>query len=499
MTQHLSARRRWTRRVIAIVALAVVAAGGAVLVRHRSTSKSTTAATTPVLKSVAVETGSLDTTEQIDGSLELSDVTAVLHRIEGQTSSSIGSTGSTGNSGAGPSPAVSGAAVRSLAAADCGTGPGTTTPGSLPQPTTPATNPDTTLPTTSLPTTTPPDTTTSTTIPGPSGSDPGGSTPPPPPTTTPATTPVTVTPCTTLPGGGGGTGGGLGGLTGGGTGGTGGSGTGARVTQVVTSVIGQGSAVNIGTVLYSVESSPVVAMAGALPAWRTLNTSSSDGADIGQLELSLSAMGYDPDGTMTIDTTFDSATKKVVKAWQAGYGMEVTGEVTLGSVVFVASGASVTGVSVTVGDAIGDGDTVLSLSTSSQQVIIDVPDGAAPYLVPGLAVKVGGADGTVSLLRSVERSGSVVVQAVIVPTAPIANASNGATVKVTVAVTNLADVLLVPSEALVSRLNGSYAVEVVADDGSTSFVDVELLGVSGSKAGIRGDGIAAGTNVLQPA
>jgi len=263
-------------------------------------------------------------------------------------------------------------------------------------------------------------------------------------------------------------------------------------------VIADGSDVGMGTVLYSVESSPVVALAGSLPAWRTLDTSSDDGFDILQLEMDLTALGYDPDGTMTIDTEFDSDTKAVVKAWQEGYGMEVTGSVALGSVVFVNGETTVAGVDVAVGDEVGDGDSILSLSAASQQVVIDVPDGAEAYLVPGLVVNVGSGEGTVTLLRSVERDGSVVVQAVITPTAPIEGTDNGATIKVTVTTTSMDGVLLVPAEALVSRLDGSYALQVVQADGSAKFVDVELLGVSGSNVGVRGDGLAAGDEVLQP-
>jgi peptidoglycan hydrolase-like protein with peptidoglycan-binding domain len=263
-------------------------------------------------------------------------------------------------------------------------------------------------------------------------------------------------------------------------------------------VIADGSEVAMGTVLYSVESAPVVALPGSLPAWRTLDTSSDDGIDVMQLEMDLTALGYDPDGRMTIDTEFDSDTKAVVKAWQAGYGMEVTGSVALGSVVFVSGETTVAGVDVAVGDEVGDGDSIISLSASSQQVVIDVPDGAEAYLVPGLAVKVGSGDGTVTLLRSIERDGSVVVQAVITPTGPIEGADNGAAVKVTVTTTSLDGVLLVPTEALVSRLDGSYALQVVGEDGTTTFVDVELLGVSGSDAGVRGEGLTAGSEVLQP-
>ncbi|MEQ1703258.1 MAG: peptidoglycan-binding domain-containing protein, partial [Ilumatobacteraceae bacterium] len=253
----------------------------------------------------------------------------------------------------------------------------------------------------------------------------------------------------------------------------------------------------IGTVLYSVESDPVVALAGSLPAWRTLDTDSDPGNDILQLEMNLVALGYDPDGTMTVDTEFDRDTEDVVTAWQTGYGMEATGVVALGSVVFVPS-SNVASVDVAVGDEIGEGDQVLSLSSSSQQVVIDVPAGDEAALVPGLVVKIGNGEGTVTLLRSVERDGSVVVQAVITPTAAIEGVGNGQAVTVTVTLGDLDGVLTVPAEALVSRLDGSYALQVLAADGTSSFVAVEVLGVAGSTVAVRGDGISSGTEVLQP-
>ena len=93
-----------------------------------------------------------------------------------------------------------------------------------------------------------------------------------------------------------------------GTSSTGSSTTGstARVTQTVTSVIGVGATVGLGQVLYTVDSQPVIALSGVLPAWRTLSTSSDDGPDIQQLENSLVSLGYDPDGDVVVDNEFDS-------------------------------------------------------------------------------------------------------------------------------------------------------------------------------------------------
>ncbi|MGZ4772085.1 MAG: peptidoglycan-binding domain-containing protein, partial [Ilumatobacteraceae bacterium] len=136
--------------------------------------------------------------------------------------------------------------------------------------------------------------------------------------------------------------------------------------------------------LYTVDGSPVVALDGALPAWRSLSTASSDGADIAQLEASLVALGYDPAQKVTVDNHFDSATKTMVKAWQTGLGVKATGTVTLGTVVFLPTSTTVSAVARQVGDQVSDGDSVMTLATPTQQVLIDVPTGDEAKVVPGL-------------------------------------------------------------------------------------------------------------------
>jgi len=274
----------------------------------------------------------------------------------------------------------------------------------------------------------------------------------------------------------------------------------ARITQTVTSVISVGAPVGLGDVLYTVDSQPVVALSGALPAWRSMSTGSTDGADVQQLEQSLVSMGYDPAGDVVVDEHFDSHTKAMVERWQKGLGATATGEVSLGSVVFVPTTTTVDSVTANVGDKVGDGDTIMTLAEASQQVVIDVPDGDQALIVPGLPVTIGssGATGTVSVLRSAEQSGAVVVEAVITPDAPITGATNGSTIAVAVDIDSVDDALIIPAQALLSHLDGTYAVEVEAADGSVTWHDVDLLGVSGPNVGIRGDGLAAGMNVLLP-
>ena len=127
------------------------------------------------------------------------------------------------------------------------------------------------------------------------------------------------------------------------------------------------------------------------------------------------------------------------------------------------------------------------------------PPATKRKVVPGLQVRIGNVQGTVSQLRSADRSGAVVVEAVITPEAPIDSATNGTAVKVTLTLQDDASVLTAPAEALVSRLDGTYAVQVQTTDGSTKWLTVELLGVSGGKVALRGDGLTDGTVVLLPA
>lgn len=273
----------------------------------------------------------------------------------------------------------------------------------------------------------------------------------------------------------------------------------ADETELITSVIAVGATAAPGAVLYSAESKPVIALAGTTPAWRALKRGIADGIDVYQLETNLVALGYDPDGDITVDNHFDYATTTAVKAWQTGYGMNDTGQVSLGTVVFLASTATVSQVNVAVGDKVADGASIVLLAGAAQEIVIDVPDGLEAYLTPGVVVQLAGdAEGTVSLLRSIEREGEIVVQAIITPSAPLVNATSGTIVKVRVPTARLDDVLIVPREALVSRLDGTYAIQVVTAPDTTEFRSVTVLGESGADCAISGDGITAGTDVLQP-
>jgi len=504
-----STKRRRGRAIVTGLVCLALAGGAAYVIAVRKPKTSSTVEEPSIFKTATVSQGDLTTTERIDGVVQLSATLPVLHRIEGQTSSTTSTSASansnsTANANANASttassqPAGPSGASSALLAADCAT-PSTAAATVPPDTTTPATVDTTPVDTT---VTESPTTTTSPVV----------DTTPAPTTTTPAascdttTTSAPATTETTVPAGGRGrTGAGGGGFTGGGAtrGGSGSSSSSTasnvRVTQTITSITTPNTPVSFGDVLYTVDGQPVVALQGALPAWRSLSTASADGADVAQLEAGLVALGYDPQQKVTVDDHFDSATRTMVKAWQKGLGIEQTGTVPLGSVVFIPAATTVSTVDQSVGDTVGDGDTVMTLATSTQQVLVDVPAGDEAAVVPGLQVGIGDVQGTVSRLQSADQNGSVAVEAVITPSTEIKNADNGSSVKVTLTLTHDSGVLIVPAEAIVSRLDGTYAVEVKAPDGTTAYQTVEMLGVSGANVAIRGADVSEGTVVLLPA
>ena len=105
-------------------------------------------------------------------------------------------------------------------------------------------------------------------------------------------------------------------------------------SMVVTEQVAEGAIVESGDVLWRLGNEPTVALTGAEPAYRDLEDD-DEGVDVMQLEQALVDLGYDPDGTVTVDETFTGNTEAMVERWQEDIGADVDGIVHLGSVVFI--------------------------------------------------------------------------------------------------------------------------------------------------------------------
>lgn len=89
------------------------------------------------------------------------------------------------------------------------------------------------------------------------------------------------------------------------------------------------------------------------------------GPDVLQLETALVAMGYDPDGDVTVDREFTAQTAAMVERWQADVGVEVDGIVEARDIVFIPGPAQVVE-TIDVTGSINPGASIATLSFGAE-------------------------------------------------------------------------------------------------------------------------------------
>jgi peptidoglycan hydrolase-like protein with peptidoglycan-binding domain len=219
-------------------------------------------------------------------------------------------------------------------------------------------------------------------------------------------------------------------------------------------------------------------MYGARPAWRTMESGVTSGADILQLEKNLKALGYTRKGDK-IDTHWNADTTAAVKRWQRKAGLPVDGSVDLGEVVFLPEAIRVTEIMATLGTMVGQGGPVMSGTSSRRVISLDLDSADRDLFEVGKAVEVELPDGskvpgkiaTIARIAdsSTDQQGNTTTTLAVTMTLDDPTAAGDldqASVKITVVRSSRDDVLTVPVNALVALREGGYAVEVV--DGTSN-------------------------------
>jgi len=142
----------------------------------------------------------------------------------------------------------------------------------------------------------------------------------------------------------------------------------------VTAIAEEGSTVDFGGVLYEVDSRPIVLLEGSIPMYRAFDSRMSDGPDVAQLEAALVSLGFDPDGDVTIDEDFTSATANAIELLQASVGTDETGRLALGDVIFASAPVFVAETRLAVGDAAHAGDAVFATSRAISGTVTSIID-----------------------------------------------------------------------------------------------------------------------------
>ncbi len=137
----------------------------------------------------------------------------------------------------------------------------------------------------------------------------------------------------------------------------------AGAPGTITSLSDEGETVEEGGILYTRDEQPVIVFYGDIPAYRTLNSRTADGADVLQLEEALTRLGYDENGDFDLDGDFTHSTQEAIKALQEDLGIDETGALELGSYVFVENPVFVAETLVEVGSPVNPGTPVIATST----------------------------------------------------------------------------------------------------------------------------------------
>ena len=262
----------------------------------------------------------------------------------------------------------------------------------------------------------------------------------------------------------------------------------------------------------------LVVMYGSEAAYRTM-TAGLEGDDVRQLEENLADLGFGDGEGFLVDGVFDEATAAAVTNWQQATGQNADAMVGLTDIVFVAGpvrvGSWTQGIEV--GQQLAAGASLAALTviqapvngvmSTTQRVAAAVPLSDRDLVSEGITVNVELPDdtdiaGTVTAINPSpvldDQTGENSVEITILLAEPASEVWIGATVDVEITETLIEDALVVPATALLALVEGGYAVEVLAEDGSARLVGVETgLFVDGDVE-VRGPGLAAGMRVVVP-
>jgi hypothetical protein len=302
-----------------------------------------------------------------------------------------------------------------------------------------------------------------------------------------------------------------------------------------------GQVVSQGQSLYSVDGSPVVLLYGSTPAYRALSEAMS-GTDVEELNANLVELGYATSGELDPSSNyFSGGTASALEQLQATLGVDQTGRLALGQVVFLPSAARVTTVSATLGAPAQAGATVLEATSTTREVMVPLDATQQSYVkagddvtitlpdkqtTPGVVWSVGtvatasssgssgGGSGSGSSSSGSSSStpgssasgsgssGTPTIEVDVIPTDAAATGSlDQAPVQVSITTASVDNAFVVPVDALLAQSNGRYAVEVVGRNGAHDLVSVSL-GLFDDGDGlvqVTGSRLVAGQRVVVPA
>lgn len=161
-----------------------------------------------------------------------------------------------------------------------------------------------------------------------------------------------------------------------------------QASGTVTTVnVDPGQEVSAGIVLFTVNLRPVVIAQGDVPGFRALAVGTV-GSDVAQLQQFLTTLGL---YAGAVDGSFGGATASAVRAWQRSLGLQATGVLEPGDLIFVPTlptRVALDGEKVVRGATLAAGESVVSGLPASPEFRIPVTEQQAGLLTAGIRVEI---------------------------------------------------------------------------------------------------------------
>lgn len=250
----------------------------------------------------------------------------------------------------------------------------------------------------------------------------------------------------------------------------------------------EGDILDVGDTLFEVNSYPVVLLRGERPMYRPYTRFMEDGPDVQQLEQALVDMGIPGADNITVDENFTIATENVVEEWQNRLGVEETGEIAMGFIVFIEESFRISSVNAIVGQPVAAQAAAFTTTGQHQQIVSNIDPGDAEIVNRLDRVEVELPDGRITpgvvseVARVATRLTNPQTGAASDPTIEViilllddeaSSRFDAAPVTWTITEQVTPNALVVPASALIATVDGGFSVEVVRD-GSTTLVSVEV-------------------------
>ncbi|WP_248964799.1 peptidoglycan-binding protein [Sphaerisporangium perillae] len=279
-----------------------------------------------------------------------------------------------------------------------------------------------------------------------------------------------------------------------------------RQPGTITWLPDSGATITRGKSLYRVDNKPVVLLYGDVPAYRDLKIG-VEGKDVENLERNLKKLGYDG---FTVDDEYTYDTNEAVSQWQEDRGLDETGVVELGRVVFAHGKVRVESLEAEEGQSAQPGQKVLTYTGTSKVITVQLEAEDQRMAKKGAKVDVTLPDdktvkGKVTEVATVIVPGEgqnaepeTRVEALVsIGNAKAAKGLDKAAVDVTFTASQRKNVLTVPVAALVALQEGGFGLEVI-ERGRSRYIAVETGMFAGGRVEVSEGGLTEGMTVGMP-